>query len=455
MLTYTLERGGGLPLYELLYRSIREDILSGNLKNGEKLPSKRRLAEHLGVSIMTVETAFAQLSLEGYIRSEQRRGYFVCADFSFPAPRAAVKTLAAEVSQKEWLADFKTNAILPRQFPFSVWAKLMRRVLAERSPALLAPMPGQGLPELREAIAGFLSRFRGMQVSAEQIVVAAGAELLYGLLVQLLGRDKLIAVEDPGYPRAAKVYRNNGAETVPIPLDAGGLSVRELAAAEAQVAHISPAHHFPTGLVMPAARRAELLNWAGADENRFLIEDDYDSEFRFSGRPIPTLQSADRLGRVIYLNTFTKTLSPALRIGYLVLPETLLDAFSRRLGFYSCTVPSFEQLTLAKFINEGYFESHLARTRNFYRRQRDKMIESIRESALGAHCRILEADAGLHFVLETDASNPDLELTAQAQTLGINISCLSEYYTDRLKARPGCLLLNYSHYKQRAGREEE
>ncbi len=446
MLTYSLEQRGSSPLYTYLYRCIREDILLGRLQAGEKLPSKRALAEHLGVSVITVENALAQLNLEGYIRSQERSGYYVCDDCAAPLSqeRPAVSRGRGSESAQEWFADFKTNATPAEQFPFSIWAKLMRQVLADRSPALLAPMPGRGLPELQEAIADFLYRFRGMSVSPRQVIIAAGTESLYGILVQLLGRDTVFAVEDPGYARISQVYQLGGARCVRVPLDASGLSVSALAQSGAQAAHLSPSHHFPTGLVMPASRRGELLNWAGEREGRYLIEDEYDSEFRFTGKPLPPLQSADRMGRVIYLNTFTKTLTPALRIGYLVLPETLQERFEERLGFLSCTVPSFEQLTLAQFLSHGSFESHLSRTRNSYRRSRDDLIQAIRESPLGDRCTIREANAGLHFLLETGSTDSDAVITQRAASLGIHVSCLSEYYFNRENAPRGCLVINYS-----------
>ncbi len=446
MLTYELDRRGSLPAYEFLYRGIRDDILSGKLKAGEKLPPKRGLAEHLGVSVTTVENAYAQLLLEGYLRAEERRGYFVCALEGGPVlPQPPVlRTPAPEEPEPVWFADLKTNQTPPEQFPFSVWAKLMRETLAERDPALLAPMPGRGLPVLREAIAAYLGRFRGMSVAPSQIVVGAGAEFLYGLVVQLLGRETRFVVEDPGYPRVQQVYRANGAVCAAAPLDESGLSVRTLREQGAQAAHLSPAHHFPTGIVMPISRRRELLAWAEEEPGRYLIEDDYDSEFRFAGKPIPTLQSADRSGRVLYLNTFSKTLTPTIRIGYLVLPEALSVRFSEKLGFYSCTVSSLEQAALAKFISGGAFESHLARTRNFYRRQRDAMLEAIRKSPLGACSQIREADAGLHFLLKTGSRFSDEELVRRAGERGVNISCLSQYYSAPSQGDSGCFVVNYS-----------
>lgn len=454
MLTYSLEDRGRLPVYEFLYRSIREDILSGKLRAGEKLPPKRGLAEHLGVSVMTVENAYAQLLLEGYLYAEQRRGYYVCALEQpaksrppQPVPRSAP---SPEQEERAWFADLKTNYTPQGQFPFSVWAKLMREVLTERDRSLLKPMPGRGLLTLRKAIAGYLDSFRGMTVFPEQIVIGAGTEFLYSLLVQLLGRERRFAVEDPGYARISQVYRANGADCVAVPLDGQGLSVEGLRRQGAEIAHLSPNHHFPTGAVTPASRRRELLSWAEKSPSRYLIEDDYDSEFRFSGKPVPTVQSIDRAGKVIYINTFSKTLTPAIRISYLVLPPALSRRFTEQLGFISCTVPSFEQLTLAKFISGGYFESHLARTRHFYRRQRDAMIRAIRESPLGGRCGIREANAGLHFLLETDSPYSDTELVRRAATLGVQVSCLSQYYLHREDAPSGCLVINYSGVEEAA-----
>ena len=445
MLTYALDRRGELPLYEFLCRRIREDIREGRLRAGEKMPSKRGLAEHLGVSVATVENAYAQLLLEGYLRAEERRGYFVeslpVTEIRKAVPPAA---LQAEEAEPEWFADIRTNRVPGEQFPFSVWAKLMREVLTERDAALLRPMPGGGTLALRRAIAAYLGRFRGIAAEPEQLVVGAGTEYLYGLLVQLLGRDKVFAVEDPGYRRIAQVYEANGAAVVGAELDGQGLSVRALREKGADAAHLSPAHHFPTGLVMPVSRRRELLQWASEEPERYLIEDDYDSEFRFTGRPVPSLQSIDEGGKVITINTFSKSLTPAIRISYMVLPKRLSEAFSRKLGFYSCTVPSFEQLTLAKFLDGGYFESHLARTRHFYRRRRDALQEAVRKSPLGDRAEMREADAGLHFLLKVQTEASDQELVKRAEQRGVAISCLSEYYMDPRRAEPHCLVMNYT-----------
>lgn len=437
MLTYDLSRTGE-PLYTQLYRAIRADILSGTLGAGEKLPSKRALAQHLELSVSTVQNAYEQLLAEGYIDSAEKRGYFVrrveiAAAPSVPAPPQTEES-------REWFMDLVTNSVSGAEFPFTVWTRLLRRTLLEQDKRLLRPMPYNGVRELREAIAAYLRAFRGMAVDPEQIVVGAGTEFLYHLLIELLGRRLCYAVEDPGYGKIAAIYRSNEVRYVPVPLDREGLSVEALERTHADVAHISPAHHYPTGLVMPIGRRQELLRWAG--DTRYILEDDYDSEFRFTGRPIPPLFASDTRGRVIYLNTFSKTLAPSLRIAYMVLPPALLQQYRARLRFYACTVPAFEQYTLSAFMQQGYFERHINRMRSSYRRKRDAVIAAIDQSELRAE--IMEQDAGLHFLLRLDTSLPDDELRRRAAQLGLRLALLSDYYARREDAPRHVLVVNYT-----------
>ena len=333
MLTYDLDRRGTIPRYDYLCRCIRDDILCGRLTAGSRLPSRRSLAEHLKVSAVTVESAYAQLAAEGYIVSREKSGYFVSQlepALRPPSP-PPIRTDAPPPGQP-WMMDLRGGGGSTELFPFSVWAKLMRQVLSQRGPDLLRPVPHSGVPELREAIAGTLYRLRGLSVSPEQIVVGSGSEYLYNLIVQLLGRELVYGVEDPGYPKPARIYALNGARCISLPVDGQGISPQTLAASPAQVVHLSPSHQFPTGAVTPAGRRQALLRWAAQGGDRYLIEDDYDSEFRFTGLPIPALQSIDQADRVIYLNTFSRALAPSLRISYLVLPPTLLDRYHQRLG---------------------------------------------------------------------------------------------------------------------------
>ena len=296
---------------------------------------------------------------------------------------------------------------------------------------------------LRQAIAAHLRQFRAMEVTAEQIIVGAGTEVLYNLLVQLLGRDRLYGVEDPGYSKAARIYALGGARTAPVLVDEGGVSLRSLEMSGAQILHTSPNHQFPTGAVTPIGRRQSLLRWAEAREGRYIIEDDYDSEFRFTLRPIPTLQSIDRAGRVIYVNTFSRTLAPSLRISYMVLPKGLTERYRAQLGFYSSTVPAMEQHTLARFLDEGYFEAHINRMRKSYRAQRDAVIDTILQSPLGEHCRVSGEDAGLHFLLTIDTKCTDHVLRTDAEGRGVRLSFLSDFALSPDAAKPHTLVVNY------------
>ena len=372
MLTYELKKAPGMPLYESLYRSIRADILSGRLAPGQKLPSKRTLCANLKVSKITVEGAYNQLLSEGYIRSEEKVGYFVEeVERPDPTPVAAVR----EADCGDDCVDLTGNG--PARFPFSVWSKLQREVMLDLGEQLLLDMPNQGIPQLRQAIAAHLGEFRGMQVEPENILIGAGTDFLYNLLVQLLGRDKCYAVEEPGYSKIRRIYAAAGAECVSAHMDKQGVIPDGLQ--KAQVLHLSPSHHFPTGLVTPLARRLELLAWAKERDDRWIIEDDYDSEFRFAAHPLPTMQSLDTGGKVIYMNTFSKTLAPSIRISYMVLPPVLMESFRQTLGFYSCTVPSFEQYTLERFLSRGFFEKHINRMRKFYKGRRNRMLEALQE----------------------------------------------------------------------------
>ena len=440
MLTYELKKSPGVPLYEALYRCIRQDILSGALSPGEKLPSKRALAQNLEVSKITVEAAYNQLLAEGYIRSQEKKGYFVeaverQAQLQIREPRAD------QLPKREYLLDLTANGT--EQFPFSVWSRLQREVMLDYGEQLLLPLPNQGIPELRQAIADHLAAFRGMHVDPDNILIGAGTDFLYNLLIQLLGRDKIYAVEEPGYGKIRKIYAAGGVACVSAPMDEQGVIPESLE--KADVLHCSPSHHFPSGLVTPVSRRMELLNWA--KQGKWIIEDDYDSEFRFDAHPKPALQSLDGAGRVIYMNTFSKSLAPSIRISYMILPEQLMAQFRLRLGFYSCTVPSFEQYTLARFLSRGHFEKHINRMRKFYKQRRNRVVSLLKTCAFSDLLTILELDAGLHFLLRVKTQRTDRELTGGLAAAGIKIRALSEYYHDSHTDRH-CLVVNYSGVKE-------
>lgn len=389
-----------------------------------------------------MENAYGQLLAEGYLLSREKKGYFVGPVERVPASALPV-CRREERKEPQWRLDLRGSGSGTEGFPFSVWARLTRRVLTERGEELLRAIPHNGVFELRRAIARHLYRFRGMTVDPEQIVVGAGTEYLYNLMIQLLGRERVYGLEDPGYSKAERIYALNGARCLSLPVDGQGVQVEALEEGGLQVLHISPNHQFPTGAVTPITRRQGMLRWAGAKGSRYIIEDDYDSEFHFTGLPIPTLQSIDAAGRVLYVNTFSRTLAPSLRISYLVLPEGLTDRYRERLGFYSCTVPAIEQHTLALFLEEGYFDAHLNRMRIFYRGRRDRVLAAIQASPLAGRCRPVRTEAGLHFLLELDTKRPDNELQQLGRSEGIRLSFLSEFQRRPGRAAPHTLVLNY------------
>lgn len=464
MLTYSFDDRGMDFLYEHLYKEIKNDILIGNLKAHEKLPSKRALAAHLNVSVVTVENAYSQLLAEGYIYSKPKSGFYVCdvkaedADVvgvsnacytSRPEDHVTEHTHVirehAEASdQNRFFADFVNNSTLSENFPFSTWTKLMRETMMDDREKLMKRSPSGGIFELRKAIADYLYQFRGMSVSPNQIIVGAGTEYLYGLIIQLLGRDSVYGVENPGYQKIQHIYDAYQVKCCYIDMDESGVNIDSLERSGADVVHISPSHHFPTGTVTPASRRYELLGWAAKQEGRYIIEDEYDSEFRLVGNPIPALQSIDASDKVIYMNTFSKSLSSTIRISYMVLPIPLMVRYNHVLSFYACTVSNFDQYTLTRFIQEGYLEKHINRMRKFYRNSRDRILGCIRNHRLYPQVTIKEENAGLHFLMEIDTSYTDREMVDRAAAAGINISSLSQYCHGKEQEDSHTLVINYS-----------
>ncbi len=459
MLTYDLTQKDKLTIYEYLYQCIKQDILDGVLQGHEKLPSKRELAKHHQISLKTVENTYEQLLTEGYIYSEEKRGYFVIPMGKDVGNRTSAhenhmpfSVYQGDSDEEHYFADFTSNQAVIDKFPFGTWAKTMRNVLTEQDVTLLQTVPFQGIFELRQAIAKYLYAFRGMQVSPDQIIIGAGTEYLYGRLIQLLGREHIYAVEDPGYQKITKIYGANDVSWEYIPVDENGLQVEKLYESNASVVHVSPGHHFPTGSILPIARRKQLLEWAEQDRERYIIEDDYDSEFRFSRRPVPAIQSINYNHRVIYMNTFSKTLAPSIRISYMVLPRKLMERYIHTMNFYSCTVSVFEQYAMAEFMNKGYFERHIHRMKKYYKEKRDSLLKVLEASPLQEYVIIDEKDAGNHFLMKLKTSLSDTELKWFARENGIKLDCLSEYCVQDKEAFSHTIIVNYSDLEEESFR---
>lgn len=451
-LDYDLDARGTLPLYEFLYRSIRNDILEGRLTPEVKLPSKRKLSQTLGISISTVENAYQQLVLEGYLESRQRSGYFVknVGDLPFTAELEAPKLgkesnkTELEPVDDETATTLKANRTGFQEFPLATWFKLMRKVITENPPDLFDTVPYNGLPVLRNAIARYLLRSRGMKVSPANIIIGAGTEYLYGRILQLLSPKTLFAFENPGYSKLSHIAENQHVSWTFCNVDSQGLNIESLRALKADAVHVSPANNFPSGITMPVARRRELLRWAYEDPERLIIEDDYDSELRYTGNIMLPLFASDTHERVIYLNTFSKTLMPSLRISYMILPDALLERYLETMSFYSCTVSGFEQRTLAKFIDEGYLERHIVRLRNHYRKQREAVMQAIRSSRLSEKSRIIENNAGTHFLLYVETKMMPSEIKRAAQRNDLELALLSDYSFKSYPIAEKIVVVNYA-----------
>ena len=350
---YSVDKNSAKKAYIQLYEQLRTDIINLLYKYGEKLPSKRILAEETLTSVITVEHAYEILCDEGYIESKERSGYFVTYrknDF-LPIIEAEAHGISPNIHH------YNTN-----EFPFSVLAKTMRNVISKYEENILIKSPNAGCTQLRKAISDYLARSKGINVSYNQILIGSGAEYIYGLIVQFLGQDKLYALENPSYEKIHSVYKANGARCDLLKLGSDGILTSQLARTKASVLHITPFRSFPSGITASASKRNEYIKWA-KDRNGVIIEDDFNSEFSVSTKNEDTVFSLEPTRSVIYVNTFTKTIAPSMRIGYMVLPKELVEPFFDKMGFYSCTVPTFEQYVLAEFISSGDFERHINRTR--------------------------------------------------------------------------------------------
>ena len=446
-LTTALDAASAVPLYEQLYQSLAQEMRTGALAAGTRMPGKRRLAAELSVSVNTVDAAYQMLAAEGYLESRERSGFYVQEYLALPARPAGVPEpqplrLPEPPPAPPVQYDLSTRGVDPGLFPFRTWARLQKELLYS-SPQLLTHGEAQGDPTLRQALAEYLSEYRGVQCGAHQIVVGAGLEYLLGLLAPLL--PGTAAVETPGYPRARQVLENNGVHCCCLPVDVDGLSLAALNQSEAAVCYVTPSHQFPTGVTMPAGRRAELLHWAARRPGeRYIIEDDYDSEFRFDTRPLPSLQGmAGADGPVVYLSTCSRSLAPSIRIAYMVLPEHLLPAWREKYRLYSGTVSRFEQQTLARFITEGYFTRHLARERVAYKARRDALAAALNAAFAPGELTLAGLHTGLHLLAKLKDPPPDAALRRAAEAQGIRLGLLSDYDLTGSAPSAGTLVLGY------------
>lgn len=448
-LTINLEAASKQPLYEQIYEYIKVGIQKGHIPFEEKLPSTRALANHLQISRSTVDIAYEQLVSEGYIRSVPCKGYFVnkIEGLHYLETKSEYTNTKKAQAQETYFVDFKATGIDLDSFPYNTWRKLSKNVLLDCEKELFRMGDSKGEWELRCTISDYLRQSRGVESTPEQIVVGAGSEYLLFLLSRMLGKRN-IAMESPTYKQAYRVLQGLEQNIHMVPMDEEGICVDKLRESKADVAYVMPSHQFPLGIVMPLKRRMELLAWAAESSKHYIIEDDYDSEFRYKGKPIPALQGYDRKDKVIYLGTFSKSIAPAIRIGYMVLPKSLLQTFEETCGIYSSTVSRVDQMIVNHFICEGYFERHLNKMRAIYKGKHDTLINALK--GLKSICTIEGENAGVHMLLKIHNGKTEEEMIALAKKVGIRVYGLSQYYISEEHIRDTKLILGYANVKEEA-----
>lgn len=447
MYDMTIELRGDIDkcLYEQIYDYIKAEIKEGKLMAGERLPSTRSLAEYLQVARSTVEYAYEQLLGEGYIEARPYRGYFVCAmeelfhmDETVRQPAEDQGKQDGERESAAWEYNFSPHEIDMAGFPFGVWKKITRNILTDGNSELFARGEAQGDYDLRETVSRYLHSSRGVNCSPEQIIVGAGNDYLLMLLEKILGRHVRIAMENPTYIRTYRIFQSFAYDIVTVDMDGNGMRPDCLIREDVKAAYVMPSHQFPMGTVMPIGRRMELLKWASGGEDRYLIEDDYDSEFRYNGKPIPALLASDRQGKVIYIGTFSKAIAPAIRVSFMVLPQPLLARYRRECSFYSCTVSRIDQRILNEFIRDGYFERHLNKMRKIYRAKQELLLRCL-EPFKGAFT-ISGENTGLHLILTAKGGETEAELLEKAGREKVKVYGLSENMVEECHGKATVLL---------------
>lgn len=447
-LTITLDVKSTIPLYEQIYEYIKTDIKNGKISCGEKLPSTRALAKYLEISRSTVELAYEQLLAEGYVEAEACRGFFVTQIEELYQWETAKETVAQKIIKEEnvYKYDFSPRGVDLQSFPYSVWRKLSKEILSNDKSDLFQLGDSQGEYELRETICRYLYQARGVNCEPEQIVIGAGNEYLLMLLSTVLGKNRKIAFENPTYRQAYRLFENLSYDTCVVEMDRKGMCVDKLRKSGAEIAYVMPSHQYPLGIVMPIKRRMELLGWAAEEEERYIIEDDYDSEFRYKGKPIPALQGFDREDKVIYIGTFSRSIAPSIRISYLVLPKNLLKVYNEKSRFLSSTVSRVDQLIIQQFIERGYYERHLNKMRALYKNRHDIMVNELKP--LLKYCSISGENAGVHLLLTFIEGKEEKILTQKAKEQGIKVYGLSTYDIKKKEKEQAVILLGYANMSE-------
>ncbi|MFV0343711.1 MAG: PLP-dependent aminotransferase family protein [Anaerocolumna sp.] len=451
MLTVPIDTTSSIPIYEQLYGYIKNEIKNRNLPIHSKLPSTRNLSKHLGISRNTVDMAYAQLLSEGYINAIPKSGYYIneVTDLTNLTPKKPFYNQEKVNNKEKYLYDFSPFAIDIKSFPYNIWRKLQKDCMNDYNNDLFLLGENQGDMPLRQAITAYLHSSRGVNCSSEQIVVGAGADYLLLLLTQILKlttSSLSVAMENPTYKRAYHIFMGMDIPVTPVDLDQSGLILESLYDNAPHIVYVTPSHQYPLGVVMPIKRRLELLKWASLTPNRYIIEDDHDSEFRYKGKPIPSLQGMDTADKVIYLGTFSRSIAPAIRVGYMVLPKDLLLLYQNYVSYYSCTVSRVDQYILTRFINDGYFERHLNRIRTLYKNKHDILMQALKK--FKDKIQIEGEHAGLHLVVKFPTIASEEIILEKAKICGIKLHGLTRHYIVKNEEDCPTILLGYANLSE-------
>ncbi len=438
------------PIYQQIYEQVKQDILSGNLPIGIRLTSTRALARELQIGRNTVENAYAQLVLEGYITNVASSGYVVNnLQFNLNQKARARSTISeaaavtANCGTENIRYNFRYGNLDAASFPDKLWRKYLTDVLAgPEAQEVHSDGDVKGDIELRSQLLEYLYHSRGVNCKPEQIIICSGTQAALEIIIKIFPYvEKKVAMEEPCYNGASVIFRSNGFKILPISVCEDGIELNELATSSARMVHIAPSHQFPMGSVMPIHKRIEILNWA-RQHDTIIIEDDYDSEFRYNGRPIPSLQSIDQDERVVYVGTFSKALSPGLRMAYMILPTWLLTAYQKRFTGYQCTVPLLEQKILARFMADGHWEKHVRKICLSQKKKHDILISAIKQT-MGNKVRIYGHQAGLHILLEFLDGQQEDELLRKARECSVKVYPVSPFWLNKQNYKHHALVLGY------------
>ena len=437
------------PLYQQIEEYLKQEIQEGRLVAGMRLPSSRALSANLLVSRSTIETAYDQLVAEGYIEPVAYKGYYVCEIEGIYFQKAEYKKQnnpeKTEIKQRRKLHkyryDFALNGIAPESFPTHTWKQLAKQVLSDSTEEIFAQGNPYGEDSFREAIAEYLYHARGVKCEKSQILVGAGNDYLLMVLATLFECNKKVAMENPTYLSAWYDLKHTGCSVCTVKSDEMGICIEELEKTGADVVYVMPSHQFPMGTVMPLKRRMELLRWA--DENQtYIIEDDYDSEFRYKGKPIPALQGFDKNERVIYIGTFSKSIAPSIRISYMALPKKLMRYYQSRYPF-AVTISKVDQKIVELFLRNGHYERHLNRMRRLYKSKHDWILRWVKEE-MSEICSCFGEHAGIHLLLRFHNGISEDEAVERAKSAGIRVYGLSEFFVQEKKETEAVVLIGYA-----------